>query len=118
MLRNSRPNAGQLRFAPLMRDEKRFCLRLQTVEKESSLIFCRKYLMPSSKEWRPGKVLVWDWRSLKQLSRATAARFTHRAKDGDWALPSQSSLKLRKTKLLPYLQRCPRSSTDNAVELL
>src|SRR5205823_14928398 len=57
MLRNSRPSAGQLRFAPLMRDEKRFCLRLLTVEKESSLIFCRKYLMPSSKEWRPGEVL-------------------------------------------------------------
>src|SRR5207302_10082754 len=100
MLRNSRPNAGQLRFAPLMRDGKRFCLRLQTVGKESSLIFCRTYLMPSSKEWRPGKVLVWDWRSLKQLSRATAARFTHRANEGERALPSHSRLKVQKAEVL------------------
>src|SRR5207248_8497580 len=98
MLRSSRPKAGQFRFGPLMRAKKRYRLRSQTVGKESNLIFCRKYLKRFSKGWEGRwEVLVWDWRSLKQLSRAMAAKFMRRIKEAELALPSRSSLKRRKT---------------------
>ena len=44
------------------------------------------------------EVSVWDWRSLKQSSRAMAARFMRRVKEAELALPSRSSLKRRKRK--------------------
>src|SRR5438094_7622608 len=98
MLRSSRPKAGQFPFGPLMRAKKRYRLRSQTAGKELNLTFCRKYLKCFSKGWGGRwEVLVWDWRSLKQSSRAMAAKFTHRVKEAEPALPSRSSLKRRKT---------------------
>src|SRR5205814_6310288 len=99
MLRSSRPKAGQFPFGPLMRTKKRFCLRSQIAGKELNRIFCRKYLKCFSKgRGHRGEVLVWDWRSLKQSSRAMAAKFMRRVKEVEPALLSRSSLKLRKTK--------------------
>src|SRR5438067_4482963 len=113
MLRSLRPKAGQFRFGPLMKAKKRYRLRSQTVGKESNLIFCRKYLKRFSKGWEGRwEVLVWDWRSLKQLSRAMAAKFMRRIKEAELALPSRSSLKLRKRKPTKHPQLCPRSSTE------
>src|SRR5436305_5257623 len=113
MLRSSRPKAGQFPFAPLMRAKKRYRLRSQTAGKELNLTFCRKYLKCFSKGWGGrGEVLVWDWRSLKQSSRAMAAKFMRRVKEAELALPSRSSLKLSKRKPTKHPQLCPRSSTD------
>src|SRR5438046_4830065 len=99
MLRSSRPKAGQFPFAPLMRAKKRYHLRSQTAGKELKLTCCRKYLKCFSKgRGRRCEVLVWDWRSLKQSSRAMAAKFMRRVKEAEPALLSRSSLKLRKTK--------------------
>src|SRR6266480_5045400 len=98
MLRSSRPKAGEFPFAPLMRTKKRYRLRSQTAGKESNPTFCRKYLKCFSKRRDRREVLVWDWRSLKQSSRAMAAKFMRRVKEAELALPSRSSLKLRKRK--------------------
>src|SRR5205085_1418808 len=109
MLRSSRPKAGQFPFGPLMRAKKRYHLRSQTAGKELNLTFCRKYLKCFSKgRGRRCEVLVWDWRSLKQSSRAMAAKFMRRVKAAEPALLSRSSLKLRKTKRpnsVPVVQR-------------
>src|SRR5882724_1665450 len=99
MLRSSRPKAGQFPFGPLMRAKKRYRLRSQTAGKELRLTFCRKYLKCFSKgRRRCCEALVWDWRSLKQSSKAMAAEFMRRVKEAELALPSRSSLKLRKRK--------------------
>src|SRR5205807_9810228 len=99
MLRSSRPKAGQFPFGPLMRAKKRYHLRSQTAGKELNPTFCRKYLKCFSKGWGDRcEVLVWDWRSLKQSSRAMAARFMCRVKEAELGPPSRSSLKRRKRK--------------------
>src|SRR6478672_8220470 len=99
MLRSSRPKAEQFPFGPLMRAKKRYRLRSQTAGKELNRTFCRKYLKCFSKgRGRRCEVLVWDWRSLRQWSRATAAKFMRRVKEAELALPSRSSLKLPRTK--------------------
>src|SRR4029079_184707 len=113
MLRSSHPKAGQFPFGPLMRAKKRFCLRSQTVGKELNLTFCRKYLKCFSRGWAGRwEVSVWDWQSLKQSSRAMAARFMRRVKEAELAPPSRSSLKQRKRKPQYHLQLGPRSSTE------
>src|SRR6266513_1016423 len=99
MLRSSRPKAGQFPFSPLMRAKKRYRLRSQTAGKELNPTFCRKYLKCFSKgRGGHGEVWVWDWRSLKQSSRAMAAKFMRRVKEAELALPSLLSLKLPRTK--------------------
>src|SRR6266576_941873 len=99
MLRSSRPMGAQFPFGPLMRAKKRYRLRSQTAGKELNRTFCRKYLKCFSKgRGRRCEVLVWDWLSLKQSSRAMAAKFMRRVKEAELALPSRSSLKLRKRR--------------------
>src|SRR6476619_3041651 len=115
MLRSSRPKGGQFPFGPLMRAKKRYRLRSQTAGRELNRTFCRRYLKCFNKGRRgQWEVLVWDWQSLKQSSRAMAARFMRRVKEAELALPSRSSLRLRKRKR-PYLR--PRSSALKRVFL-
>src|SRR5437868_9770293 len=105
MLRGSRRKAGQFPSSPLIRAKKRYRLRSRTAGKELNLTFCRKYLKRFSRG-RGGRweVLVWDWRSLRQSWRAMAARFMRRVKEAELALPSRSSLKLRKRYPLTHLR--------------
>src|SRR5690348_13032892 len=117
MLRSLHPKAAQFPFGPLMRVKKRCRLRSQTAGRELNLTFCRKYLKCFNK--RQGNrwgVLVWDWRFLKQSSRAMAAKFMRRVKEAELALPSRLSLKLRRTKSRKHLQFGPHSLTVGRTE--
>src|SRR5438552_1961433 len=99
MLRSLHPKAGQFPCGPLMRAKKRCRLRSQTAGKELNLSFCRKPLKCFNKgaggHW---EVLVWDWRFLKQSSRAMAAKIYASSKGSETGAIFTIELKLRKTK--------------------
>src|SRR3954469_14757149 len=101
MRRNSRPKAGQFRFAPSTRVRKSYCLKLATAGKESNQPSFQRYSKHSSKEGHRREVLASDWRFPKQLFKCTAAEFMPPVKAEERGRPSRLSSKQRATNQRP-----------------